>query len=138
MCDRSEASLTSELASWNQGQPVRMTDTTLEPTVSIASPRQCFPCPDAAPATSAVFCAMDGYSMKMTTIVSAILMSLAANFALAAGGDDQGQNNRWQQNDQRRGERVRSAPEIDPSQAMGALVLLGGTLAIIRGYRRKK
>jgi hypothetical protein len=31
-----------------------------------------------------------------------------------------------------------SAPEIDPAQALGALVLLGGTLAIIRGNRRKK
>jgi hypothetical protein len=31
-----------------------------------------------------------------------------------------------------------SAPEIDPAQAFGALVLLGGTVAIIRGYRRKK
>jgi hypothetical protein len=31
-----------------------------------------------------------------------------------------------------------SAPEIDPAQAMGALALLGGTIAIVRGYRRKK
>ena len=31
-----------------------------------------------------------------------------------------------------------SAPEIDPAQALGALALLGGTVAIIRGYRRKK
>jgi hypothetical protein len=31
-----------------------------------------------------------------------------------------------------------SAPEIDPAQTLGALVLLGGTVAIIRGYRRKK
>lgn len=31
-----------------------------------------------------------------------------------------------------------SAPEIDPAQALGALVLLSGTLAIVRGYRRKK
>jgi hypothetical protein len=31
-----------------------------------------------------------------------------------------------------------SAPEIDPGQALGALALLGGTVAIIRGYRRKK
>jgi hypothetical protein len=31
-----------------------------------------------------------------------------------------------------------SAPEIDPAQALGALALLGGTMAIIRGYRRKK
>jgi hypothetical protein len=31
-----------------------------------------------------------------------------------------------------------SAPEIDPGQAVGALSLLGGTVAIIRGNRRKK
>ena len=31
-----------------------------------------------------------------------------------------------------------SAPEIDPGQVVGALALLGGTLAIIHGYRRKK
>jgi hypothetical protein len=30
------------------------------------------------------------------------------------------------------------APEIDPAQAMNALALLGGTLAIVRGNRRKK
>ena len=31
-----------------------------------------------------------------------------------------------------------SAPEIDPGQAVGALTLLSGTVAIVRGYRRKK
>jgi hypothetical protein len=31
-----------------------------------------------------------------------------------------------------------SAPEIDPGQAFGALALLSGTVAIVRGYRRKK
>jgi hypothetical protein len=31
-----------------------------------------------------------------------------------------------------------AAPEIDPAQTLGALALLGGTVAIIRGYRRKK
>ena len=31
-----------------------------------------------------------------------------------------------------------SAPEIDPGQALGALTLLTGTLAIVRGYRRRK
>jgi hypothetical protein len=36
----------------------------------------------------------------------------------------------------RHGDHV-SAPEIDPAQALGALALLGGTVAIIRGYRRK-
>jgi len=31
-----------------------------------------------------------------------------------------------------------SAPEIDPAQALGALAVLSGTVAIIRGYRRNK
>ena len=31
-----------------------------------------------------------------------------------------------------------SAPEIDPGQALGALTLLSGTIAIVRGYRRRK
>lgn len=30
-----------------------------------------------------------------------------------------------------------SAPEIDPASAMGALALLGGTVAILRGRRKK-
>jgi hypothetical protein len=37
-----------------------------------------------------------------------------------------------------RGRHDVSAPEIDPAQALGALALLSGTVAIIRGYRRKK
>jgi hypothetical protein len=32
--------------------------------------------------------------------------------------------------------RVR-APEISPAEAMGALALLGGAIAIVRGYRRR-
>jgi len=36
------------------------------------------------------------------------------------------------------GRRCLSAPEIDPGQALGALTLLAGTVAIVRGYRRKK
>src|SRR5215813_4469574 len=96
-----------------------------------------------------------GSNMNKTRIVSVTLLSLAANLALAAGGNDQGQNNRshndqghdqwhdqWhdhgQWHDQRHDQRAVSAPEIDPGQAMGALVLLGGAVAIIRGYRRKK
>ena len=86
--------------------------------------------------------------MKKTHLVSLVLVSLAANTALVADGDDQGRNDQWRhwndqrhqwQNEQRHDERSAvSAPEIDPGQAMGALVLLGGTMAIIRGYRRNK
>ena len=82
--------------------------------------------------------------MKKTSLISIFLLSLAANFAVAqdryAVAHDRDTaaydrddhrchgDNRW----------CVSAPEIDPAQAMGALTLLGGTVAIVRGYRRKK
>jgi len=62
-----------------------------------------------------------------TTVVSLALLSLVASFAVAKDKDDgYDKHHRW------------SAPEIDPGQALGALALLGGTVAIVRGYRRKK
>jgi len=69
-----------------------------------------------------------------TKITSLILLSLAVNFAAAKDRD------RDRDDDHRcRGERrCVSAPEIDPAQALGALTLLGGTVAIVRGYRRRK
>jgi hypothetical protein len=73
--------------------------------------------------------------MKKTTMVLLMLLSLAAPLALASDGDRERDEHR------RRGEERHhylSAPEIDPIQAMGALTLLSGTVAIIRAYRRKK
>ena len=64
-----------------------------------------------------------------TTVVSLALLSLVASFAVAKEKDDgydKDKHHHW------------SAPEIDPGQALGALALLGGTVAIVRGYRRKK
>jgi hypothetical protein len=79
--------------------------------------------------------------MKKARIVSVPLLSLVASLALAGTGDSQGDNNQGH-NDHGHAwghdQRAVSAPEIDPGQAIGALVLLGGTLAIIRGYRAKK
>ena len=70
---------------------------------------------------------MPGKNMAKTTTKTllAVLLSLIASAALSQnqGGNTQGGV---------------SAPEIDPTQALGALALLGGTLAIIRGYRHKK
>ena len=70
---------------------------------------------------------MPGKNMAKTTTKTllAVLLSLIASAALSQnqGGNNQG---------------AVSAPEIDPAQALGALALLGGTLAIIRGYRHKK
>ena len=58
------------------------------------------------------------------------LLSLAASTALAQ--NNQGQNNNNQ------GQNVVRAPEISPAEAMGALALLGGAVAIVRGYRRRQ
>ena len=67
----------------------------------------------------------------ITTIVSLLLVSFAANCAMAKDHDNvfrcHGDNRHCV-----------SAPEIDPGQAFGALSLLAGAVAIVRGYRRKK
>ena len=76
--------------------------------------------------------------VKTTTKTLCVaLWSLAASTAF--GQNDQGQDNNYQgQNNNYQWQRRVSAPEIDPAQALGALTLLGGTVAIIRGYRRRK
>jgi hypothetical protein len=92
--------------------------------------------------------------MKNTTLISAALLSLAMNFAAAHDRDDRiARDDRITRDDRiARDDRITrddhhcrgdsrwcvSAPEIDPAQAMGGLALLGGTIAIVRGYRRKK
>jgi len=84
--------------------------------------------------------------MKKANLVLMTLLSLAANLALAEGGvyrahDHEPWHDQWHGDRDDRDDRddhVVSAPEIDPGQAMGALALLGGAMAIVRGYRRKK
>lgn len=86
-----------------------------------------------------------------TKTLCVALLSLAASTAFGDSHQDQdnnyqGQNNRyqWQHNDyQGRDNNYQwqnrvSAPEIDPAQALGALTLLGGIVAIIRGYGHRK
>ena len=88
---------------------------------------------------------------KITTkTLFVALLSLAASTALSQ--NSQGQNNNYQgQNTtgvyeahdkmpgfSREPSTYMSAPEIDPAQALGALTLISGTVAIIRGNRRKK
>ena len=63
------------------------------------------------------------------------VLCLAGSTALSQ--NNQGQNNNDQGQDYH-GTRHVSAPEIDPAQALGAVTLLGGIVAIIRGYRRDK
>lgn len=67
-----------------------------------------------------------------TTIIFLMLLSLAANLAIAKDKD------RDEDRGCRGDRRCVSAPEIDPAQALGALTLLGGTIAIVRGFRRRK
>jgi hypothetical protein len=66
-----------------------------------------------------------------TTLVSLALLSLAANFAAAREKEKEYRCHGDSPH-------CTSAPEIDPGQAFGALTLLAGTVAIVRGYRRKK
>jgi hypothetical protein len=65
-----------------------------------------------------------------TALLATTFLLLTANFAVAGDKDSHRchGDSRW----------CVSAPEIDPGEAMGALALLGGSIAIIRGYRRRK
>jgi hypothetical protein len=79
--------------------------------------------------------------MKKTTIkiISLSLLSLAASAALANGDGGKGLA-RGDDHSHCRGDARKcwSAPEIDPGQALGALALVSGAVAIVRGRRRKK
>jgi hypothetical protein len=86
-----------------------------------------------------------GPHMNNTTpkIIAIGLLSLTASLALAKGDDGQGGNGQGGYKEDHhhcRGDARQcwSAPEIDPSQALGALVLVSGAVAIVRGRRRKK
>ncbi len=73
---------------------------------------------------------MKNITMKLFALT---LLSLVAWVPLAKGGEYRDERHhcsyaRW----------CVSAPEIDPAQAGGALVLLSGAVAIVRGYRRRK
>jgi hypothetical protein len=64
------------------------------------------------------------------------LLALAASTAVSQNQDNQGQNDN---NQGWSGAPTRvPAPEINPAEAMAALTLLGGAVAIVRGYRRRK
>jgi hypothetical protein len=89
---------------------------------------------------------MKNMEKTTTTILALILLSLTANFTAARDlhrDDDRrftGAADRDRDDDHgcRGDRRCVSAPEIDPAQALGALTLLGGTIAIVRGHRRRK
>jgi hypothetical protein len=82
---------------------------------------------------------------KTTATISLILLSLAASVALASdpnSNDDRryavAKDKNFDDRRCRGDRRCVSAPEIDPAQALGALTLLGGAIAVVRGYRRRK
>jgi hypothetical protein len=70
---------------------------------------------------------------RKTTVVSLALLSLVASLAVAHDKDYYNYENEYHCK-----KHCWAAPEIDPGQAFGALALLSGTVAIVRGYRRKK
>jgi hypothetical protein len=68
------------------------------------------------------------------TLIS-IFLTAAASTTVAQNSQGQNGNNQGQ-NYQGCTTCIR-APEIDPAQALGALTLLGGAVAILRGFGRK-
>jgi len=73
----------------------------------------------------------------MTRTLSIALLALTSAAALGQnqGGNSQGQNGQGQNG---QGSSPVSAPEFDPAGAFPALMLIAGTVAVIRGYRRTK
>jgi hypothetical protein len=73
--------------------------------------------------------------------LSVTLLSLVVSAAFANQVDDDYAANKiltTNMSQCRQQHRCWHAPEIDPAQALNALALLGGTVAIARGNRRKK
>jgi hypothetical protein len=76
--------------------------------------------------------------MKTNTIKTIALLSLLGSFTVASAGILPVFAHHDDHRCGREGDRhCMSAPEIDPGSAMGALALLGGTVAILRGRRKK-
>ena len=82
--------------------------------------------------------------MKKTTLIPIALLSLLTSVAFAGDREvfahdrDAFAHDRDDYGCHGDSRRCVAAPEIDPAQAMGALALLGGTIAIVRGHRRRK
>ena len=83
-------------------------------------------------------CRVTKLTKTTAKVLFVALVSVAASVAISQNNQGQDNDNQGQNNRGRNNHGPVAAPEIDPGQAMGALALLGGTVAIIRGYRRKK
>lgn len=75
--------------------------------------------------------------MKTNTIKTITLLSLLGSFTVASAGILPAFSHDENHCRRDEGRHCMSAPEIDPGSAMGALALLGGTVAILRGRRKK-
>lgn len=77
--------------------------------------------------------------MKTNMIKMITLLSLLGSFTVASAGilPAFSHDEHRCRHDGDEGRHCMSAPEIDPGSAMGALALLGGTVAILRGRRKK-
>jgi Spy/CpxP family protein refolding chaperone len=73
--------------------------------------------------------------IKTATLLVALLSVAASTAALSQNSQGQNDNDQGWNSGARRSVR---APEISPAEAMGALALLGGAVAIVRGYRRRQ
>lgn len=76
-----------------------------------------------------------GALKPIRALFAVALLCLGASTALSQNNQGQNDNNQGQNY---QGGHLMSAPEIDPVQALGALSLLTGAVAIIGGYRRSK
>ena len=75
-----------------------------------------------------------------TLSVALLVLTSGAALAQYQGGNGQGGDGQGGDGQGGNGQGYSgpvSAPEIDPAGAVSALMLLAGTVAIIRGYRRK-
>jgi hypothetical protein len=73
--------------------------------------------------------------IKTATLLVAWLSLAASTAALSQNNQGQNDNDQGWSSGARRHVR---APEISPAEAIGALALLGGAVAIVRGYRRRQ
>ena len=72
--------------------------------------------------------------MNTRITISVMLLTLAGTSAFADGRDGD-RDHRWRSCGERS---CVAAPEIDPTQALSALMLLGGSVAVLRGRRKNK